>query len=159
MRGLEDVLGVALFNRSIGGRTRLVATEAAEKALADIRTGFDRLALGVAQLRESAALGVLTVTASPAFAAKWLLPRIERFHSAWPDMDVRLDTNLKLQDFSAQGIDIGVRYGAGNWPGLVAERLMEEEVYPGLLTGIPGTASAERARRYSESDADSRPLG
>ena len=130
VRGLEDVLGVALFNRSIGGRTRLVATEAAEKALADIRTGFDRLALGVAQLRESAALGVLTVTASPAFAAKWLLPRIERFHSAWPDMDVRLDTNLKLQDFSAQGIDIGVRYGAGNWPGLVAERLMEEEVYP-----------------------------
>ena len=112
VRGLEDVLGVALFNRSIGGRTRLVATEAAEKALADIRTGFDRLALGVAQLRESAALGVLTVTASPAFAAKWLLPRIERFHSAWPDMDVRLDTNLKLQDFSAQGIDIGVRYGA-----------------------------------------------
>ena len=45
-------------------------------------------------------------------------------------MDVRLDTNLKLQDLVAQGIDVGVRYGAGSWPGLVGERLMDEKIYP-----------------------------
>lgn len=67
---------------------------------------------------------------SPALAAKWLLPRIERFHARWPETDVRLDTNLKLVDFAEQGIDIGVRYGRGTWPGLVAEKLMDEQIFP-----------------------------
>lgn len=58
------------------------------------------------------------------------MPRIDSFHHAWPDTDVRLDTNLKPVDFVAQRIDIGVRYGNGQWPGLTAEKLMEEEVYP-----------------------------
>ncbi|KNH10012.1 Glycine cleavage system transcriptional activator GcvA [Candidatus Burkholderia brachyanthoides] len=73
---------------------------------------------------------MLTVTVSPAFAAKWLLPRIERFQDACSDTDVRLDTSLKLLDFARQGIDIGVRYGAGTWPGLAADKLMDEDVYP-----------------------------
>ncbi len=70
------------------------------------------------------------MTVSPAFAAKWLLPRIDRFQLVCPDTDVRLDTSLKPVDFVAQGVDIGVRYGAGSWPGLVAEKLLSEEVYP-----------------------------
>ncbi len=105
-------------------------TEAAERALPDIRAGFDGLSLGLARMREVSSNAVLTVTVSPAFAAKWLLPRLDRFQAAWPDVDVRLDTNLKLLDFAAQGIDIGVRYGRGAWPGLFAEKLMDEEVYP-----------------------------
>jgi LysR family glycine cleavage system transcriptional activator len=130
VRSLEEWLGAPLFHRQAGGPVRLIATEAAQRALPDIRAGFDRLGLGLARLKEGAASGVLTVTASPAFAAKWLLPRIERFHAAWPDIDVRLDTSLKPVDFVTQGIDIGVRYGAGLWPGLRAEKLMDEEIYP-----------------------------
>lgn len=130
VRTLEDWLGAPLFHRSASGRTRLVPTEAAERALPDLRAGFDRLLLGMQRLQEGATHGVLTVTVSPAFAAKWLLPRIERFQVAWPDTDVRLDTSAKPLDFVAQGIDIGVRYGDGHWPGLVAEKLMDEEVYP-----------------------------
>jgi len=130
VRTLEDWLGAPLFHRGSTGRARLVLTEAAERALPDIRAGFDSLSLGLARLREASSNGVLTVTVSPAFAAKWLLPRLDRFQAAWPDIDVRLDTSLKLLDFAAQGVDIGVRYGRGAWPGLVAEKLMEEEVYP-----------------------------
>lgn len=130
VRTLEDWLGIPLFHRSASGRARLVPTEAAERALPDIRAGFDRLTLGLERLKEGSANGVLTVTVSPAFAAKWLLPRIDRFQSAWPDTDVRLDTSLKPVDFIAQRIDIGVRYGAGSWPGLSAEKLMDEEMYP-----------------------------
>lgn len=130
VRSLEDWLGTALFHRSTSGKARLVPTEAAERALPDIRAGFDRLTLGLSRLRESSASGVLTVTVSPAFAAKWLLPRLEHFQVAYPDTDVRLDTSLKLMDFTAQGIDIGVRYGRGEWPGLVAEKLMDEQVFP-----------------------------
>jgi LysR family glycine cleavage system transcriptional activator len=130
VRTLEDWLGTPLFVRGSGGRARLIATEAAQRALPDIRAGLNRLTLGLERLKEGAPNGVLTVTVSPAFAAKWLLPRIDSFHAAWPDTDVRLDTSLKPVDFVAQRVDIGVRYGTGNWPGLSAELLMNEEVYP-----------------------------
>lgn len=130
VRTLEQWLGTPLFHRGSSGKARLVATEAAERALPDIRAGFERLTLGMERMRENSPSGVLTVTVSPAFAAKWLLPRIERFHSAWPDTDVRLDTQLKAVDFLTQRIDIGVRYGTGHWPGLIAEKLMDEEIYP-----------------------------
>ncbi len=130
VRSLEDWLGTPLFYRAVGGRNRLTPTEAAERALPDIRAGFDRLSIGLSRLREGSRSSVLTVTMSPAFAAKWLLPRIENFHVYCPDVDLRVDTSLKLQDFVAQGIDVGVRYGRGAWPGLVCEKLMDEQIYP-----------------------------
>ncbi len=136
VRTLEEWLGAPLFHRSTSGRARLVATETAERALPDIRAGFDRLTSGLERLKEGSASGVLTVTVSPAFAAKWLLPRIDRFQTAWPDTDVRLDTSLKPVDFVAQRVDIGVRYGTGSWPGLKADKLMDEEVYPVCSPGL-----------------------
>lgn len=130
VRGLEAWLGKPLFHRGTGGRARLIPTEAAQQALPEIRAGFERLALGLERLRESAINTVLTVTTTPAFAMKWLLPRIESFQNAWPDIDLRLNTSLKTLDFATQGIDIGVRYGSGTWPGLIAEKLLSEEIYP-----------------------------
>ncbi|KND61818.1 Glycine cleavage system transcriptional activator GcvA [Candidatus Burkholderia verschuerenii] len=129
VRGLEEWLGVSLFLRGAGGRARLVATDVAQRALPDIRAGLDRLSLGLERLKEGAPSSLLTVTVSPAFSAKWLLPRIERFHDV-PDINMRLDTSLKLLDFATQGIDIGVRYGTGTWPDLVADKLMDEDIYP-----------------------------
>lgn len=130
VRTLEDWLGSPLFHRGNRGRSRLQLTDIALRALPDIRAGFDRLALGLEILHEGFASGVLTVTVSPAFAAKWLLPRIDRFQLQCPETDVRLDTSLKPVDFYAQRIDIGVRYGKGHWPGLTAEKLLDEEVFP-----------------------------
>lgn len=130
VRGLEERLGAPLFVRSTSGRARLVVTDAALRALPDIRAGFDRLALGMELLKEGAANGALTVTVSPAFAAKWLLPRFHRFQAIYPDMDVRLETHLKPVDFVTQRVDVGVRYGIGTWPGLTAEKLMGEEIFP-----------------------------
>lgn len=130
VRTLESWLGVPLFNRASSGNARLVLTDVARQALPDIRDGFDRLRLGMARLKEGSLSTALTVTVSPAFAAKWLLPRIEHFQRAYPQTDVLLDTNLRPVDFIAEGMDIGVRYGAGHWPGLVATRLMDEDMYP-----------------------------
>ena len=143
VRTLEDWLGSPLFVRSSSGRARLVTTEVAEQALPDIRAGLERLAVGLERLRSGSAGGVLTVTVSPAFAAKWLLPRIERFQAAWPETDLRLDTSLKPVDFVAQRIDVGVRYGRGQWPGLAAEKLMDEEVYPVCAPALLATATLQ----------------
>jgi LysR family transcriptional regulator, glycine cleavage system transcriptional activator len=142
VRTLEEWLGAPLFHRAVTGHSRLVPTETALRALPDIRAGLDRLSLGLESLKAGGVRATLTVTVSPAFAAKWLLPRIHHFQAKAPDMDVRLDTNLKLSDFVAQGIDIGVRYGAGSWPGLAAEKLMAEEVYP--------VCSPQRSKRFRE---------
>ncbi|MFJ3485470.1 transcriptional regulator GcvA [Pseudomonas sp. NPDC090202] len=130
VRSLESWLGVQLFVRAQSGNARLVATDVAREALPDIREGLDRLRIGLARLKEGALGTGLTVTVSPAFAAKWLLPRIEDFQRAHPRIDVLLDTNLRPVDFLAEGMDIGVRYGTGHWPGLTATRLMDEEMYP-----------------------------
>lgn len=135
VRSLEGWLGEPLFRRAAGGRTRLIPTESAERALPDIRAGMERLRLGLSRLRAHSATGVLTVTMSPAFAAKWLLPRIENFHALHPEMDVRLDTSLRLIDFRAQDIDAGIRYGRGDWPGLMVEKLMDEQIYPVCAPG------------------------
>lgn len=139
VRGLEESLGTPLFHRNLKGRTRLIPTEVAERALLDIRAGFDRLLLGYERLQEGSTNRVLTVTVSPAFAAKWLLPRIDGFQTVCPDIDVRVETSLRPVDFIARRIDIGVRYGTGNWAGLSADKLMDEEIYP--------VCSAELLRR------------
>ncbi|RUV30961.1 transcriptional regulator GcvA [Mesorhizobium sp. M5C.F.Ca.IN.020.32.2.1] len=146
VRSLEEWLGTPLFRRSQSGKVRLTTTEAAEAALADIRIGLDRLRTGLERMKEAASGGVLTVTVSPAFAAKWLMPRIERFQARWPDTDVRLDTSLKLVDYVAEGIDIGVRYGAGHWPGLTAEKLMDEEIFPVVSPALLRQAPIKRLR-------------
>lgn len=144
VRSLEEWLGTPLFRRSKSGKQRLARTEAADVALPDIRTGLDRLGAGLERMKESASGGVLTVTVSPAFAAKWLVPRIDRFQAKWPGADVRLDTSLKLVDYVAQGIDIGVRYGRGQWPSLTAEKLMDEEIFPVASPTLLKTVKLER---------------
>lgn len=136
VRTLEAWLRIPLFRRRPSGGARLVLTEAAQRALPDIRAGLDRMSVGLEKLKEGSASGVLTVAVSPAFAAKWLLPRIDGFQRAWPDTDVRLDTNLKPVDFVAQDIDIGVRYGTGQWPRLSAQKLLDEEIYPVCSPGL-----------------------
>ncbi len=147
VRNLESWLGIALFARASSGSARLVLTDAARAALPDIREGFERLTVGLARLKDAGVHAGLTITVSPAFAAKWLLPRIERFQQAYPDLDVLLDTNARSVDFQAERIDVGVRYGGGRWPGLTAVRLMDEVMFPvcspdfGPLKG--GTLSAE----------------
>ncbi|MDT4846491.1 transcriptional regulator GcvA [Pseudomonas sp. CR3202] len=130
VRNLESWLGIALFTRAASGSARLLLTDAARAALPDIREGFERLSLGVARLKDAGVHAELTITVSPAFASKWLLPRIERFQQAYPDLDVLLDTNSRSVDFQAERIDVGVRYGAGKWPGLSAIRLMDEIMFP-----------------------------
>ncbi len=146
VRTLEAWLGITLFNRASSGSQRMILTDAARAALPDIQEGFARLTVGLSRLKDARAHACLTVTVSPAFAAKWLLPRIDRFQNAHPQLDVLLDTSPRTVDFLAERIDIGVRYGPGKWAGLSATLLMEESIYPVCAPDYPllenGTLSA-----------------
>ena len=58
------------------------------------------------------------------------MPRLFRFRRLHGDIDVRLSTSEKLSDFISDGIDVAIRYGRGQYPGLTAELLMQEDVFP-----------------------------
>ncbi|MDO7209485.1 LysR substrate-binding domain-containing protein [Acinetobacter nosocomialis] len=130
VRTLEELLGVTLFYRQSSGKKRLELTALAEQILPDIQIGFDYLSKAVNKVKIIDTEQKLTVAISPTFASKWLLPRINRFQQVHPEIEINFDTDLKPVDFNSHCIDIAVRYGTGHWSGLVAEKLMEEEIFP-----------------------------
>jgi LysR family transcriptional regulator, glycine cleavage system transcriptional activator len=130
IRGLESYLDVELFHRSSSGPSRLTLTEAALVALPDLQGGFDLLTSAVERLRASKSRIIFTVTVPPAFAEKWLLWRVERFQIKYPYYDLRIDASGRLVDFNADRIDVGIRYGAGVWPGLESTFLLRDEFFP-----------------------------
>ncbi|GAB3105266.1 transcriptional regulator GcvA [Lysobacter terrae] len=127
VKALEDYLGLSLFVR---GKTGVTPTPAALDAYADIRDGLSQLARGFNRLRGADATRAVVLTVMPSLAAKWLLPRIERFQAAHPDIELRLDTTGRLVDFASEGVDLGIRLGLGGYPGLLCERWLEESLIP-----------------------------
>ncbi|MEM7425222.1 MAG: transcriptional regulator GcvA, partial [Pseudomonadota bacterium] len=125
IRQLEDYLGIPLFRRM----TRAVQlTEEARTVLPLVTEGFDKLAEAAERLAREEESGLLTVSSAPTFAAKWLLQRLPAFSDKHPDIDVRLDASLDSRDFERDGIDIGIRLGLGDYPGLEVTRIFGEEI-------------------------------
>lgn len=127
VKHLEEQLGVQLFERA----TRSVRlTEAGEPYARAVRDVLSQLATATAAATASQAGSTLNVSTSDGFAGRWLVPRLYRFHRAHGDIDVRVSTTGKLASFHGDGIDIAIRYGNGDYPGLTAEWLADEEVFP-----------------------------
>src|SRR5215212_7382900 len=136
VKALESELGVRLFNREPQG---LKLTEAGKEYLTAVRDGFDRIALGTERLLQRQNAGVLTVSTSPDFAAKWLVHRLGHFAEAHTGIDLRVSATLHHVDFAREEVDLAVRHGDGNWPGLDTVRLSSEQLFavcsPKLLSG------------------------
>jgi LysR family glycine cleavage system transcriptional activator len=127
VKALEAELGLKLFNRE---RQRLVITEAGREYLNVVRDAFDRIALGTERLLQRQTSGILTVSTSPDFAAKWLVHRLGRFAEAFPEIELRVSATLHHVDFAREDIDLAVRHGDGQWTGLHVTRLCSEELFP-----------------------------
>jgi LysR family transcriptional regulator, glycine cleavage system transcriptional activator len=128
IKNLEGYLGVALFKRTKRG---ILLTSAGQAILPDAREGFDLLSSALSRARKQRARRQLVVTVTPSFAAKWLMPRLEAFIASHPEIEIRLDTTSRLVEFGREDVDVGVRYGAGEWPGDVEiTPLLREEVFP-----------------------------
>src|ERR687894_3135815 len=136
VKALEAGLGVRLFHRE---RQRLVLTEPGREYLGVLRDALDRIALGTARLVQRQSSGVLTVSTSPDFAAKWLVNRLGRFAEAHPDIDLRVSATMHHVDFAREEVDLTVRHGDGDWAGLDVVRLCPERLFavcsPKLMTG------------------------
>ncbi|NHK28319.1 transcriptional regulator GcvA [Parvularcula flava] len=127
IKALEDYLGVPVFKRQ--NRT-LLLTEEAQSSLPIMRDAFDKLATAASLLASGADQGKLTVSVAPSFASKWLVPRLDSFQAAFPDIDVYVHANMNLVDFAADDVDVAIRYGGGTYDGLTVHKLMEERIIP-----------------------------
>ncbi|HEV3080232.1 MAG TPA: transcriptional regulator GcvA, partial [Gemmataceae bacterium] len=127
IRRLEEELGVRLFVRQ---NRSLTLTAEAREYLPGIRAAFNDLRLATDRLKHKDNDRVLTVSTLASLAAKWLLPRLSNFQQTHPGIDVRITTSTSLVDFRRDDVDAAIRYGRGNWPGVRADWLMADELFP-----------------------------
>ena len=122
----EARLGGAVFERTGRG---LVATPFGQALLARLTAGFRTLDEAVALSRRQAD-NVLTISVAPIFASRWLVPRLSRYAERFPGIKVRLDASVTLVDPDASDIDLAIRVGDGEWPGVSADFLLAQEIFP-----------------------------
>lgn len=162
IKALEDYLGVPLFRRLTRA---LEITPQGSAMLPKIREGFECFAAAVDCTR-GADEGVLTVTAPPSFAARWLVPRLQRFAAAHPALKLRLssspdavDRRGEMRELEDRPVDVrapasalAIRYGTGNYPGFLVEEIFAPDwvpvCSPRLLEGGPPLAVPEDLARH-----------
>ena len=127
IRELEQRLNVRLFVR---GRRGISLTEDGQTYLPYVREALSSLRAGASALTRKSADDVLTVSMSPNFAAKWLVPRLGDFALAHPGADLRISAAMEHVTFDGDGIDLAIRHGEGHWPGLRVTRLCAEVIFP-----------------------------
>ena len=136
IRRLEEELGIRLFVRQ---NRALTLTPEARDYLPGVHAAFNDLRLATDRLLRKDDDHVLTISTLASLAAKWLLSRLSAFQEAHPGIDVRITTSAALVDFKNGDVDAAIRYGRGQWPGLRADWLMADQLFPvcspALLSG------------------------
>jgi LysR family glycine cleavage system transcriptional activator len=149
IRRLEEELGIRLFIRQ---NRALALTAEARDYLPGVRAAFNDLRLATDRLLRKDDDKVLTVSTLASLAAKWLLPRLTDFQEQHPGIDVRITTSTSLVDFQRDNVDAAIRYGRGQWPGLRADWLMADELFPvcspSLLRGDKPLRQPEDLKGY-----------
>jgi len=147
VKRLEAYLGVELFRR--GHRVVELTAEGAALA-ASLGELFGLLDQALERVAAPAATR-LRVSTVESFAAKWLAPRLHRFHHDHPDIQLRVETGNERADFVRDGIDLAIRYGPGGYAGVHAERMMDAPAFP-----VCAPSLANDARRPLASPDDLR---
>ena len=124
---LEEYLGLKLFKRK---NRMILLTDEAQLCLPYLTDGLDKFAEAMTVLRGYESNKQLTITLPPTFASRWLMPRLSGFQKQYPEIDVRIDASNELVDLVNEDIDVGIRFGTGDYSGLEADFLFSQEVFP-----------------------------
>lgn len=142
IRTLEDHFGQPLFKRM---NRSIALTQAGRRLLPGVEQGLLLLNDAVAELAAPHSDTRLVVSTGPAFAAKWLVPRLHRFVDAHPDIEILVSANMKNIDFVTGDADVGIRFGLGDYDGLEAEPLLEETATPACTPEIAARLTSPAA--------------
>jgi LysR family glycine cleavage system transcriptional activator len=127
IRALESELGRPLFVR----RTRALAlTDTGRDLAPKLSRALDAMEEAAALARSGPRRVRLHVSVIPSFAARWLLPRLHRFRTAQPNIDLHVSLSTELVSLARSGFDLGIRWGYGRYPGLAVWPIMDDEVFP-----------------------------
>src|SRR5580693_143361 len=127
IRQLEEELGLTLFERQ---GNRMVLTSSGLRLHAGVRNAFSELSAALGSIEKRRTSAELTVSLLPVMAARWLVPRLSRFKARFPHINLHLKTGQSLANFKSDGVDIAIRFGTGDWKGLRAIKLLDEEFFP-----------------------------
>jgi len=127
VQALEEWLGTALFNR---GHRGLVLTNAGEAYLPRVREALELLTRATEQVPGQRYNQHLSISVAPSFGSRWLVPHLPSFREQYPDIEVSVDTSHRHVEFPRDGVDLAIRMGQGDWPGLYTECLITEELIP-----------------------------
>lgn len=144
IRVLEEHVGTQLFLRM---NKQVVLTSKGTIFLETVRDILVQLQAASARLRHSAR-SLLRISVLPAFAAGWLIQRVGDFHRLHPDIELEFQSTQELVSLKARQADVAIRFGAGEWPGLVVEKLFDEWMFP--------VASPEYLEQFGEVDSPER---
>jgi LysR family glycine cleavage system transcriptional activator len=97
---------------------------------------MERLMDASALLREPPRKKQISVSVAPSFAAKWLMPRMDRFHAEHPEVEVWISADMEPADLSDGTVDVAVRYGPGGYANAHVDLLMTEQVLPVCAPGL-----------------------
>jgi LysR family glycine cleavage system transcriptional activator len=124
---LEKTLGLPLFKRE---HRALSLTTEGKRLAPFLSKAFNTINEGVKSLREDNTPNVLTISVLPSFASRWLIPRLSRFYSQYPDLTINLSMTERLEDFADSNVDLAIRFGKENPKNLHYKPLMKEYIYP-----------------------------
>jgi LysR family glycine cleavage system transcriptional activator len=127
---LEAWLGVPLAREKGAGRRGWIPTPQGEALGKAVLAGLRDIETAATAIREARSPFAVTISTAPSFAARWLLPRLPLLERAHPRIELSILVNQHAEDLQAGGIDLAVRMGAGPWPGLHCEALMDDALYP-----------------------------
>ncbi len=127
VRTLEERLNQKLFHRK--GR-QISLTPAGRKLLPGVERGMRELRQAVQRLDEDRSSGVLNLSMMPGFLQKWLMPRLAGFQEAHGEIDLRISADDARVDFDTTDFHAAIRFGPGDWEGLVSEHLLEDWILP-----------------------------
>ena len=127
IKGLENYLAVELFKRV---KRHAELTENGEKYLASIQPALKEIAEATEQLKTASELHTITISMTPHFLTRWMMPRLGKFQALYPDIELQINASMGLIDFERSSTDMAIYFGNGDWPEVQVHFLKDIHLLP-----------------------------
>jgi LysR family glycine cleavage system transcriptional activator len=144
VRALEGELKTTLLVREGRG---MKLTDAGAQLAAALTDGFAQIIAGVVQTTQAADARPISLAVTPSFAENWLMPRFSDFWAKYPEIALSILPSCDVLDLRRDGIDLAVRYGRSEWPGLTSTPLLKADF---TVVAAPSLVAGRKTSSFSD---------
>lgn len=127
VKQLENSLGTLLFRRE---NRQVTLTDAGQRLFGDVSRALGDISNSLATIRQMSNRNYVTLSSSSAFSYHWMMPKLHLLRSLHPDIDLRMQNSDREPELGHEHISLGIRMGAGAWPGYAIAKIADEVIYP-----------------------------